>query len=1342
MRLRDIVEIDQQGLVADAVNLSMMADQDKNLPLCRGFVFNYDAAQPKGSTLGVLIALRESFHSANNPNIHLMVQDFGKGKSHFALTVANFFKQPAESTEVEGILKRIEFATTQTIYEKFKAYKTRSKPHLVLCISGESSTDLGKALIQSLQTALEDQGIGDTLAQHFIQDPLNYLQDLSAPDRQAAEAFLENSDSFEGDLASLIDDLQAGQYDLIPIVKDLSAHLNKGRAFDFQLNLDVESMFDEVVQEFCTGENRRFEGILILFDELNAYLRTWLKSPAAAGGSVLQNITNLCSNHRGKVALLCLAQVRPSIDNQVTHLERRNYERFTTRIELAPSTYEPESSLELVIDKLLKQAEGEQWLDFQSRFDDTLRGESRNVYEHYIAAYKRQNWTFEKFHKHLGAGCYPLHPMTASLLCQLEFTQGRTAIQFIKEDVANFIENTEIDDEIKFVYPVELMDAFKSNFAQQSVYEDFKKTYDSIAANADEEEITVLKAIGLYYLSGDKITKPANERHEEILSLMTGYSVPKTRAILAKLSDEYHVIYYNSGNNTYRFYSGFSINDLRRKLEEDTENRNANFNDLLKFCRLNLSHYLDSDTVRGERFVRDHRLNGEDWQFEQQVFTIDQFRRVLSTERTTKSLTERGLIAYFIGQHDQDMQTLEKEAEDVLAKAPDAVKERVIIAIPRRGTRDLARVLLMKNTLGETSAREKEEYGQALTELARQFETQLESGLHEVFDSCVYTCRVIDKVPLAERKRLEPIVSKMLDELYIYVPPVENQDKLRTKSVKGASIISYASRQLLGNDLREPFPDRAYNTLIETVFIRKWGLLKKGRPYTAQIPTDPNIRQAWDKISEMTDIGDREQNAVEIRRIWEVLRDAPYGHNELTFTMLFTAWLAFHRGEVELSGGFGIPTRKSDQVSQRSAPIHEWAQTNILEKAKYFIDTWVVQMRNKVVRRKPLEIDIPASATYDEAIGLIEQIKNSRQGGLLDRTKAKALEKSEKQLQQGIDDIDRWLRPTQEARKLLDGQPALDALARLYGPLAEKPPAVAIKDGTTTVRATEAQTSAWRQTRQDLMDKIEELVEGFSDRAQALTTEAQGYDLNAEMKQQLIALEGISELSPRFADSLKAAGQVVEQRIQTLKESAKTREVLEQIQKLYETLGLNAPQSQYLSVLASVRDLANQTPAIQQEEAYLQVLSDIETQQDELTRQLDDWENQFSSLNSINDAYQLSKEVNRQSNRFDQEDSRQQLDSLTARLEAKILEQQNEEEEEANLQSVVEKARQKSQSIAKLINVVDAIQTYDDLSQLELPPTQKVANTCTYLQQLEASKAEGKQAIERRYSQIWCTAEN
>jgi len=1344
MRLRDILEINQQGMVADAVTLSLMNDPDKNLELCEGFVFNYNAAQPKFSTLGVLDLLRESFHSSNNPNIHLMVQDFGKGKSHFALTVANFFKQSADRPEVEGILGQIRFVTsgnTQVIYERLKAYKERSRPHLVVCISGERGIDLGKTLVQALQTALKDHGIGDTLAHHFTEKPLNYLRQLASSDgdRAKAEAFLKNFDSFSGDLARLIDDLQEGQYDRITTAKQLSAELNNGIPFDFEVNLNIEAMFEEVIQNFCVGENRRFEGILLLFDELNAYLRTWLANPIAAGGYVLQNITNLCSHNPGKIALLCLAQVKPSLDTQISLLDRKNYERFTTRIELAPSTYEPESSLELVIDKLLKQSDDEQWEAFLNRFGDTLREDSRTVYEHYISAYKRQSWTFQKFYNHLGQGCYPLHPMTASLLCQLEFTQGRTVIQFIKEDVASFIKDTTVEDKIKYVYPVRLMDAFQSNFAQQSIYEDFKKTYDSIAANASPEEITVLKAIGLYYLSGDKITKSTKQKHEELLSLMTGYSIPKLRGILAKLSDEYQAIYYNSGNNTYRFYSGYSINDLRRKLDEDIENLPVNFNSLVNHCRKNLSHYLGSDTIRAENFVDNHRLNGEDWQFERQLFTVDQFERVLSTERTVKSLTERGLIAYFMGQYDQDLQAIEKEAEAVLARAPKAVQERIIIAIPSRGTRDLDRVLLLKDTLSKKSTQEKQEFGAALTELTKQFDSQLDAELQEVFDGCIYTCRVIDKVPLTQRKSLEPIVSKMLEELYIYTPSVENQDKLKAKSTSGSGIVSYAAKQLLDNTLKEPFPNAAFNTVITTVFTDKWGILKKGRPYTVLIPKDANVRQAWDTISELTKIENQEQSITEIRKIWTVLSDAPFGYNELTFTMLFAAWLSYHRGEIELSGGFGIPKKKADQVGTKSAPIHEWAQTNILDKPKDFVQTWILQMGNKVIRRKPLEINIPEAVTYDQALSLVEQIKTARQTGLLDQTKIWSLEKKEKQLQQGIDAINNWHGPTQRAQTLLNNKSTLEALVGLYEPLEENLPIV-IKDGVTTVRPTEDQTNSWRQTRQALREKIEALVEADAARGQAFESTDEGYSLRAEIQQRQKALEAIPKLPSRFLDSLKATHEAIDQRIQHLQELENSQQVLEQIQTLYKTLGNNhAPQSQYSSILASIKELVDGCPALKQDTRYLTILQDIETQQDELTRKLDRWESRFSTLASTDEAYRLSQEVNREVNRFDQEDSRQQINSLTSRIETRILQKRDEKEEEESLSRTLEQARQKAQAVTSLTNLADAIQAYDDLSQLGLPPTQKVSDVDTYRQELEVLKAEGKQAIERKFDQLFQT---
>jgi len=1339
MLLRDVVEINQQGLVADAVNLKMMADPEKNLLLCQGFVFNYDADKPKQSTLGVLDALRDSFFSANNPNVHLMIQDFGKGKSHFALTVANFFQCPADSPEVEGILNQIDFATagrSQAICEKLRAYKQRSKPHLVLTISGEVGADLGKMLLQSLQSALEKYGVGDTVAQHFIQEPLHYLEKLSDEKRQKAEDYLA-SIHFSGDVATLIELLQEGQYDLIATVKDLSKQV-EGFAIDFQLNLNIEAMLEDVVHNLCSGDNRKFEGILILFDELNAYLRTWLRNSTAAGGWALQNITNACTQLKGKLALCFFSQVKPSMDTAVPTMERKNYERFTTRIELAPSTYEPRSSLELVIDNLLKQSNDSLWQEFRTRWDSTLQGESRIAYDRYITAYSNRNWPFQEFHKHLGLGCYPLHPLTAYLLCNLEFTQGRTVIQFLKEDVARFIETHPVahNGELNFVRPVQLMDAFASNFAQLASYSDYTKAYDAIAASASSEEVTMLKAIALFYLSGEKITKPANESHKELLSIMTGFSVNKTQSLLNKLVDDYQVIYYNSGNHTYRFYSGFSIADLRRKIEEDTENRTPSLNELHKHCRKNLAHYLGSETVRAESFVRNKNLNGEDWQFQRDVFTVDQFERILTSERSIRGLLEQGLIAYFIGEYDQDLEALEKEAEAILARAPQAIQERVIIAIPRRGTRDLARVLLMKQALSEKSTLEKQEFGPALAELTKQFDEQLDFELQEIFDSCIYTSHIIHKIPVANRKSLEGIVSKMLEELYPYVPPVEGQDKLRMRSNAGTQVISYVSRQLLGNDLKEPFPNQSYKNLIDPVFIRRWKILKSGSPYIVQVPQDVSIREAWDKISEMTDIGDREHTQIEIKKIWDVLSAPPFGHNELTFTLLFAAWLAYHRSEIELSGGFGIPRNKRESVAVKSAPLHEWSTTNILEKVKDFIQEWVIQGRSKVIRRKPLDIKIPDSATYDEAQSLINEIQSHSQLGVLEPAKLRKLEQDKRKLQEAVDAIERWLKPSQEVSKLLEQNAPLEALSKYYAPLEASPP-LSMKEGTVNVRATETQRAFWTETKQSLRERLEALVEAIAATAQSFETVDDGYRCQAEIEQKLQTLTNIPELPSRFAESLRASGQAVEQRIVALKEGEKVRDRLDQIQKLYSTLGINASQNQYQTVLAQIYELAAQMPAVQEHEDYQRITDDINQKQDDLIQRISQWEDRFSPSITRPEALQLSEEINRELNRFDDEESRQQLNDLNTRIKNFILELDSAEVEESSLQAVVKQAQQKVKSVVSLKNLIDTMQAYDDLSQVTLPHASKSRNLEQYRQQIEQAQLEGRQAIEQKFEKLF-----
>jgi hypothetical protein len=167
MLLNQLVEINQQAVVERPVHFGLMDDVEKNLRLCKGFVFNYDPDRnlAKQTTVGILDAIRRSFHSQSEPNVHLIIQGYGKGKSHFALAVANFFKLPYDRPEVEGILDAIKYATSENnaTLQELTAYKQRGR-HLVICLSPVDVIDMQKHFFEVLNKELEANGITDAIA--------------------------------------------------------------------------------------------------------------------------------------------------------------------------------------------------------------------------------------------------------------------------------------------------------------------------------------------------------------------------------------------------------------------------------------------------------------------------------------------------------------------------------------------------------------------------------------------------------------------------------------------------------------------------------------------------------------------------------------------------------------------------------------------------------------------------------------------------------------------------------------------------------------------------------------------------------------------------------------------------------------------------------------------------------------------------------------------------------------------------------------------------------------------------------------------------------------------------
>ncbi|KAM3100083.1 hypothetical protein ACKFKF_12850 [Phormidesmis sp. 146-12] len=1352
--LKHLVKVSEDGFIANAVSLDMMANHQQNIDLCRGFVFNYNPEKPKESTLGILEVLRRSYHSPNEPNIHLMVQDFGKGKSHFALTIANFFKQPFESEEVQGILARIGDAVSgksRAPLESLTTYKQRSKPHLVVCISGERVGDLKQAFLRALRETLEAEGITDTIAQQLVSAPLQYLKGLTAEKRTKADAYLV-SQNFDGDISSVIGLLENDDYQQISIVKEMSRAI-EGFPIDFNADLDVESSLEELLTKLCKGSNARFEGILILFDELNAYLRgssanaAFLKSQIA-----IQNITNICERHKTYIALLCFSQVRPSGDQQASFSDRKNYERYTTRVEQATSTYEPKASLELVLDNLILEISKSTWQVFQDRWDGALLGESQTTYERFITAYTPRNFPFTDFHRHLTMGCFPLHPLTTYLLCNLGFAQGRTVVQFIHKEVREFInsEPIELNGVLNFLHPHRLIDFFgDDNLTQHSVYPEYRKAYDEIVGSAAPEELIVLKALFLYYVAGDLLKKGNNTEkqdrisHNDLLAVLAGFSKSKIKSILDKLCHEAQVIYHNTGIQTYRFYSGKGLLELKRLVEDKTvrflDGKTLRLDEVVEECGRNSKTYLGGQTVTADRFIAENRLLAEDWQFGWKVISLDELPRTLESQRLLHDSDKRGLLLQVVAETEQELQDLRKQAVQLLQKS--SFSHRLVIAIPRRGVKSIARLLVVRYQLTHLDPGEKREYDQAFQQYLQQLEDDISKSLKEVVQDSTLHSIVSEKIPLSDRNKPHTIVSMLLADLYHSAPTVDGKDTMKSTSTAGRQIISFAAKRLLSNDLKpQTLPNRSYENLLNPVIVKLWGLLKAtSQSYIVQPPTQDKIRTAWDKISDLTDLEDRDEKRVEIAKIWQALSDAPYGYNELSFTILFAGWLAFHRSEVSLHGGFGIPQKRTEQVSIKSASLKEWSlETNILDKPGDFVSKWILQngTRPQLIRRKPLEINVPDSVEYEQAQQYLQNLDSVLQANTLEIAKQEEIRRKVEQLIKGIAAVEEWLQPIAHAENCLKA-PQLESLIQIFSQLSAQYKQE-FRSGLTAVCLSQALRDRQVQVQRKVGESIAQLVSDLSDQVTQFKTAEECSVYRTQVRASINALQQASNLPSHLMEMLEIANKKAEDWLARVQERQQLEDHLMQVQVLAHNLESDATQQEYLITKVKIEALAQALPAIMSEESYTQTLQQIDQDYRALNQKIDIWSEESIGLDSTKCLAKI-QEVIGQKRRFTEPESLQKVEELIKRLEVKVHQGQRLDDSHQILQSALFPAKSALQRIRDLeigkLNYI--LQAYDALQAIALPGVDTTVDITEYQTQLTQLKQSSTNVITEKFDAVY-----
>jgi|GEM_PF-441870 hypothetical protein len=1351
MFLSQLVEINEKGSIASSVNFGMMDNPEMNLHLCEGFIFNYDPKKPELSTVGILDLLRRSYHSQNEPNIHLMIQDYGKGKSHFAVVIANFFKKPFDSSEVQGILHQVEVATTNKnrgIGEGLKLYKqNQHHRHLVICLSGDKGGDIKKQFIQVLIKSLEEHGITDTLVQNTCSEPLRYLESLNEQDKAKAEEYLQNISYSDGDLNCIISLLRQNNYSVISTVKELAYNIT-GFTPDFSANIDIEAILQDLLRNYCIGENAIFQGILIIFDELNYYLQSWSADQIGAGGTALQNITNICENFKGKIALLNFAQFHPSKPLGISANSIQTYQKIATRLAPKNSTYDnPASSLELVLDNLLIQKENSlHWGDFHSRWFESLARESRIAYEQRIKIYREKGWTQEEFYRYLGKGCFPLHPLTAYLLCNLDFTQDRTAIQFIKGYVKKFIQDEQVEKlgQLNYIYPIALVDTFIENFSNESVYSSYKKSVSLVAGSDETDELILIKSLFLFYACGERLTKSDREDHQEILAALSGLPKSRLKMALDKLEKTRDIIYYRPEIKLYRFWEGISPANIEEDIEEKIKDKSTSVNDVVIYCQSKIHHYFGDETIVATQFVKVNKLVSTDWQFEYKVYSIDGLIQALNSDQTLRITKQRGILAYVLAETQEDLQQFRRTIDNHLSKS--TIKNHIVVAIPNDETGDLAYVMLKIKSLRELESSQKRLFGTAYEQLLQRWEDQVKCQLERLFKYCTYHCIGLDKIPASEQGKPQRLISILLQELYCFVPPVDEIDKMRSNHTTGSKIISFTSRQLFADSLTPQTlpPDQAYKTVIDTIFVTRWGLLKKtSQKYLIQEPTNEKIRAAWDKISQITDLQTLSEKIIDLGNIWKTLSLPPYGYNEYNFTILLAAWLAYHRKEVSLKGAIKLNVKKGELAIIQEKSLKDWAiaDNDILQKPTTFVSDWISKSTTKLIRRKKAEMPtLPAmEINYDQAQHYLTVVTAFLESNEPESGDVEEIIRNREQISPRVDEISNWFQPVIEF-ELMSNEAPLEVLLQLYPRLIQRSPVVNLIPNVISVHPTQQQRDRQTQALQTISNKITAIIETVSSSPESSSTEEACNAYKAEIQAIINQISTVTDLPPHLIEILRNAIRTVDSRLTNIKEYSQVKNYLSEIQNVGNNLNDDSTQQDYIDIRSQIETLTRGIPdSLPENIEVQQILQNLDQRYKELSQQIDIWQERCSGVTSQNQILELFEEINKKDRLFTQQSSKQKITSLQEQLKQELLKIQSRDDTENLVRSELSNAQQKLQRIRdlSLSKLNEAFQVYRELRNSSLSFTEKVLSIQDYQQKLNDLKVQGRTIICEKFERIY-----
>lgn len=1196
MFIKEIVHLDTQGKFIPAVQLSDYDSPQDNLRLVKSYIFaNYvpDTHNVQAHIVGsidLLRKLRLSYINAS-ANRFVVIANYGHGKSHLALVLANYFGKPYQSPEVKEVLKRIELPLQNNLpeAENFVEFKRQYDRFLVIRLRGDVPRSLREQFFPALRKALQEHPETANINLPFWHDEaIKWLK--SKMDNPQAQEFLRGIGT---DFPNLLHEVEENKLEAYEQYVQLFAHLNNGVRPNAESNFSLREAVLWVTDQLC-GENKPFAGTLVLFDEFSQLIERYSQSNAIGD---LQDLLQGIGDRKGKALFLAFSPLDPDevADRIQSGQALQNIRRELGRIDQKYLLY---SLMESVLSASINVSKTA-WQEFL-RENPGYRGQiygqvAEYVWDLYNRRYDKElHWTNEKFREVVIEGCFPLHPLTTAVLCHLKMQQGlgedaRTILKFVREQIEfKLNEPVTKDGKVNWILPIHIADYFGKRIASEQLYLAYEKAIENLEQTFGDDvtqaQYDVLRALLLQMADG--LHAVTSGKQVELISYMVGLDFETTKKILRDLS-EHSITRFDTTNNFNSFWP-IAVNPqaLEQKVKEHIGDRIFGEEDLYLLNTKLSELYPGAEKIE----VIVNWGTPSDWAARtsivtHQAFTPDYLKKLIKPYQTSfQGIQEgdRGLVVWLLALDESDIEFFKEKASEILNTAfPGETPPPVLIVLPSQPvkavTDQFMRYLALEK-IGRDPDAIKEIGPTVFANEVDRTKKALRKALAQLFgheENFTILSRNIATLVVPQPYKaillaiksvnIQDVLLRLYEIAYPYRPPEFFTD-LSRGSNKLRDAVKTVAKNLLYNRVGTALSGMttlARDRLCKQNLMSKWQLLST--TYYIQEPEVLSLKYAWDYLESQIQPNDQE---IFVRDFLPKLLNPPFGFDFNTATLLFTAWIGQHNNELRFySKGRSVGIDFIEKLLEEKTPqdfLGKICVEEALAIARRDVDKTLAQGRALVAQIQKGETHSQREA--EEVIQSLTEIVNT---GICTENEKEIFCQAIADLQTSLDMARQY---DQKANKLLlaiAGENDIRKLLNHLNTLRQMPNLGIVASTQLSVV----------DIRKKLEDQIRKAVEESCKKAVSITRiESADASKNAlEDLKKLLQHEGISEYEEQIVEAEKK----LEERVNQIKAAAEEVSLRSQISamtakadlsKLYEYRDALNKMSSVIPAIALIRE--------------------------------------------------------------------------------------------------------------------------------------------------------------------------